>query len=290
MAAPSPPHPLTSDELLLHRAYLPEIYRPRSKAWPDNQDESTCENMSSLLHHFAISSGDAGLYGLPLRDATTALVGDSDDITIRWLGEYGCALIQARTTCGYSGEEPNEVTFTLVGLDEYQFLIHASQEGREFASDSLSFRELWGAKIPASHAELFQDVFQDLLSEAKKRKGDERSAAFNKQGHQKTPSFIFALMQDTLELYTKSREEMEGHIPTKPPGGFTDVGLHTGGKARSVCWALVKAVTLSLLQSHFLSEMGGDDVEPNFKRALIDFNFWYLEQHFLEVGTGALGI
>ncbi|KAK3247009.1 hypothetical protein CYMTET_43478 [Cymbomonas tetramitiformis] len=70
--------------------------------------------------------------------------------------------------------------------------------------------------------------------------GGKRSAANNKQGHQKTPSFILALVRD-------ARNAVAGDAPatkSAPLGGFTDVGLHTGGIARSTVWSLVRFTLL----------------------------------------------
>eukprot|EP01105_Mastigella_eilhardi_P000974 TRINITY_DN1122_c1_g1_i1.p1 TRINITY_DN1122_c1_g1~~TRINITY_DN1122_c1_g1_i1.p1 ORF type:complete len:1532 (-),score=233.20 TRINITY_DN1122_c1_g1_i1:843-5000(-) len=71
--------------------------------------------------------------------------------------------------------------------------------------------------------------------------GDQRSAAHGKLGHQKTPSFIAAVVENAIAAVCGS-----------PPaalakGGFTDVGLHTGGKARDTAWALVLEASCALL-------------------------------------------
>ena len=64
-----------------------------------------------------------------------------------------------------------------------------------------------------------------LLEKAQERKGEKRSAAGNRQGHQKTPAMVEAIVQDALA------GRADGETPAR--GGFTDVGLHTGGHARN---------------------------------------------------------
>jgi hypothetical protein len=179
-------------DLRLLKAYLPNIYRPCNHPAPDDQDGNTCAAISTLLHTFASSFCDADIHGLPLRSATAVLVGESKSgIAVRWFGEYGCALLEAPKLCGYSGDEPNEVTLALIAVDEHQFKVHSSPPNqREFSSTPSSLRILPVGNIPASLLRHFKAEFEKLLLEAQKRKGDKRSAASNKQGHQKTPVYF----------------------------------------------------------------------------------------------------
>lgn len=79
-----------------------------------------------------------------------------------------------------------------------------------------------------------QDV-NKRLEKATKIKGNARSAENSKQGHQRTPSFILALLQDAL---AKTKKPVR-----QPRGGFTDVGLHTGGESRATGWPLASSVS-----------------------------------------------
>ena len=97
----------------------------------------------------------------------------------------------------------------------------------------------------------------ELLSKAAERKGDKRSAAGNEQGNQKTPAMIQAVLQDALA----KREE--GVTP--PRGGFTDVGLHTGGLPRNTSWPLVRAVLQSVLEPTF------------YRHAMAQMQLWLAE-------------
>ena len=59
------------------------------------------------------------------------------------------------------------------------------------------------------------------------------------QGHQKTPAFIHALYREAF-----------GKPNQTPRGGFTDVGLHTGGQERDTAWPLVCAAFFQVLRNH----------------------------------------
>lgn len=76
---------------------------------------------------------------------------------------------------------------------------------------------------------------QGEVHEAQKIRGNKRNAARNEQGHQKTPAFVYALLQQVVQ---QSSERVQ------PQGCLSDVGLHTGGRPRGTCWPLVRSVLL----------------------------------------------
>ena len=117
----------------------------------------------------------------------------------------------------------------------------------------------------------FQESFSTSLARAKERKGDSRSAATNKQGHQRTPPFIYAVACDAL---ANIDADSTGQLESNPRGGFTDVGLHTGGAARDTCWPLVRAVF------HFGRQHLTTIAEPLllFRRYLAQFDIYILER------------
>ncbi len=119
-----------------------------------------------------------------------------------------------------------------------------------------------------------------LLQKAQSKKKDERSAASNHQGHQKTPSFIFALVQDALlklHLRENDSEEPDGNLVNlhQPRGGFTDVGLHTGGKARNTAWPLFKEALKAVLQYSSVYQSPSPEL---FECALARFYGWLLDR------------
>ena len=126
--------------------------------------------------------------------------------------------------------------------------MHTGEKGRtqnsQTACDrSVSFQM---GTLPLSDYPKFLERMENLLRLAETNKNDKRSAAFNPQGNQKTPSFIQAIISDALEtLHT----EGEVHPLTTPRGGFTDVGLHTGGHARDTSWPMVRAVLQVIIEA-----------------------------------------
>ena len=104
--------------------------------------------------------------------------------------------------------------------------------------------------LPAPRFPAFLTNLQAAFSKAKKRKGDERSAHVDeRQGHQRTPAMILALALQALRQ-TASGDDTDGdgsgvEQPAEegeqvPRGGYTDVGLHTGGTPRDTAWPLVR--------------------------------------------------
>lgn len=62
---------------------------------------------------------------------------------------------------------------------------------------------------------------------------------------------------------------------THPRGGFTDVGLHTGGAARGTCWPLVREVHRHLLSFGQTSCADPDGLQRRF---LAQFELWLTER------------
>ncbi|TDH71205.1 hypothetical protein CCR75_007290 [Bremia lactucae] len=91
----------------------------------------------------------------------------------------------------------------------------------------------------------FSTAFDVELRRAQSNQGFARSAATNSLGHQKTPQFIVAVVKCTvINDATESFPNIGtiGEVTYAAQGGTTDVGLHTGGRARDTCWALVQEV------------------------------------------------
>lgn len=154
---------------------------------------------------------------------------------VTWFREYGCALLSSASTV-------DDVKLTLICLDQWSFSMLSGPTGRKHSAHpgvhSSVVLFIGTVRLPRySH---FIETTHILLKEAQKRTGEKRSVASNKQGHQKTPAMIQAIMVDALKNLVNC---------TAPRGGFTDVGLHTGGKRRNVTWPLLRAVVQTLLES-----------------------------------------
>jgi hypothetical protein len=136
---------------------------------------------------------------------------------------------------------------------------------QEYTARSGGHKVLSIGSVPRAASANFFQVFNASLVKAQQRKGDKRSAANHKQGHQKTPAFIVALLTQTQQIdWMKMADSLESGQPqgneelllipqtpeVAPRGGFTDVGLHTGGKARNTPWPLVQAVIQVSLSRH----------------------------------------
>lgn len=88
----------------------------------------------------------------------------------------------------------------------------------------------------------------DKRREAKKQK--------NVKGFDRTPAFIHAVVKDAVQHVSSGkvasdlddedteRQNIDPDASTLPKGGFTDVGLHTGGIQRDTAWRLVKETLL----------------------------------------------
>jgi hypothetical protein len=125
----------------------------------------------------------------------------------------------------------------------------------------------------------FMRLIDEVLRKASAKKGASRSAA-DGQGHQKTPSFIEAVVNDAAKVLREEATLKEVQLSgTLPRGGFTDVGLHTGGEARRTCWPLVRE-----LHKHLVCCSPTDCVDPIglHRRFLAQFELWASEQ---QMGT-----
>jgi hypothetical protein len=139
---------------------------------------------------------------------------------------------------------------------------------------------LHAGSISVEDTTRFFDILEGLLEKAQTKKKKARSAASNEQGHQKTPSFIDALVQDALHKL-QFVEELDlvdsesGNIAHQPRGGFTDVGMHTGGKARSTAWPLFKESLKTVFQYSSVYQSPSAEL---FECFLAHFYLWLLNR------------
>ena len=107
-------------------------------------------------------------------------------------------------------------------------------------------------QLPEELVQAFDTEVALRLEEAHSRKGDDRTAVKGLDSHLKTPGFIRSLLQNAVTSVVKAaagQTARGGHTHSdrrsfdkEPQGGFTDVGLHTGGRHRHATWPLVCAV------------------------------------------------
>ena len=101
--------------------------------------------------------------------------------------------------------------------------------------------------VPAEKHGAFLENLHHLLHEAEQRK---HSAAKGQPGRcPKTPASLLALVCKALKVTMQDDGDADsqngGVVSTEmelvqPRGGFTDVGLHTGGAPRDTAWPLVR--------------------------------------------------
>lgn len=149
--------------------------------------------------------------------------------TIDWLPGYGCAVMESTNGC-----QSGEVALNMIALDLHRFQTtsKSSLEGHQYFDTGYAtdYEVLHIGICAIEELPERKSAFQILLENALSRSGEERSARGDKQGHQRTPAFIHALYRQAFNSST---------VEELPRGGFTDVGLHTGGESRSTAGPLV---------------------------------------------------
>ena len=91
---------------------------------------------------------------------------------------------------------------------------------------------LFCGAIPQSNYSQFKRSLAVFIQEK------ERAKTTGEKGFQRTPAFILSAVLHAMDLVNG----MEESIPNLPRGGFTDVGPHTGGRARDTATPLVREV------------------------------------------------
>eukprot|EP00899_Mesostigma_viride_P005241 jgi/Mesvir1/14718/Mv05368-RA.1 len=162
---------------------------------------------------------------------------------IRWFGAYGCAVVAVLNVRG--GHET--LAPIIVGLDSWDFFL-GGPSNQSYSANSHGHALLYNLALPKEGWPQLLEIVDELIKEAaeKARQTDNRTAAKKQRGYQHTPAFISSIFHDAALKLTTGEESV-----SDPRGGFTDVGLHTGGQRRDTCWALVREVAQVLL-SHVL--------------------------------------
>ncbi len=187
---------------------------------------------------------------------------------------YGCAVISI-SSLGLDQVMTSHLH--LLGLDCWTFQTHSNEHSESsFASYASNCSPLYMGRIAtASLSDLIADL-KDRLSQAEVRTGDQRNATSNKQGHQKTPAFIACIVQDALTHPRSSLANKIAEPQSKPRGGFTDVGLHTGGQKRNTAWPLARSVAHYVFQQ--LPRLGAKhDIDVLFRQTVLLFKLWLIK-------------
>ncbi|KAI9910359.1 hypothetical protein PsorP6_010206 [Peronosclerospora sorghi] len=153
-----------------------------------------------------------------------------------WLPEYGCVVQRSKLNS-------TRVEMEVVFADGWERTLHFLPSGEcVHSAMSTTHHSLHCADLDMNLEAKFSATFNSTLRQAQTLKGSERRAAKNELGHQKNPQFIAAVVKRAAHALIKS--ELSQDTVDKnaiPGGGTTDVGLHTGGRARDTCWPVVQA-------------------------------------------------
>eukprot|EP00035_Acanthoeca_spectabilis_P000997 m.76812 g.76812 ORF g.76812 m.76812 type:complete len:2981 (+) comp10556_c0_seq1:218-9160(+) len=220
----------------------------------DQCDESATQ-FARLLCHFFAESGDSDLAAAATLlnnslDAGTFVEVYSDDETtdtdddvtwrldlVKFYPKYGCVLVGVTS---FGSHSVPTTRLRLLAPDEWAYAASVPHVGSAPRTDV----QFIAGEVPRSALDEFLEKVRKGFDEAQKKTGTQRTAATGQQGHQKTPTFILALVHDAVSALTDKKG-----APHLPHGGMTDVGQHTGGKARSTAWPLAAALARFTLES-----------------------------------------
>ncbi|KAK1946349.1 hypothetical protein P3T76_001902 [Phytophthora citrophthora] len=152
-----------------------------------------------------------------------------------WLPKYGCVVQRTKKSA-------TEVKIDVLYVDKWEHKLHLLPSGENVDSAVPMTHGIFHCADLDSELEMeFSTEFGTELEKVLYNTGDARSAARNELGHQKTPQFIAAVVRRTIHSLLDGDSGI-GTVSFAARGGTTDVGRHTGGRARDTCWALIQAV------------------------------------------------
>ncbi|KAF0725418.1 hypothetical protein Ae201684_016188 [Aphanomyces euteiches] len=152
----------------------------------------------------------------------------------KWFPLYGCAIVVAPSA------HTGWCDLLLVYPDAWKTELMGFESDIHYFATPQDYTVLELGTIESDTTTSFFAKLDGLVENAQEKKGDARTAATMKQGHQKTPSFIQCLVREALLTEEPPTEVL-------PFGGTTDVGQHTGFKPRATSWPVVCSVLAMLL-------------------------------------------
>ncbi|KAJ1398131.1 hypothetical protein B484DRAFT_438466, partial [Ochromonadaceae sp. CCMP2298] len=222
------------------------------------------------------------------RDALSRLVASKDDEFYRKIHFplYGCCLLVSAVEQVADAGEERAVSLLLLGLDKWEFRIHDTYTQLEQIShckDSqlLSVGSISGSKM----CDCVLRKFYELLEKSEKKTKTDRSATHGAgSGNQKTPAFILTLLRAALQD-PSGAETFAG----SPQGGFTDVGMHTGTRARGTVWPLARAYLRYILENLTGPSVQCAPLESAQVRLLLGLFHLHAAEEALRVSAPAVG-
>ncbi|KAI9339555.1 hypothetical protein DFJ73DRAFT_948089 [Zopfochytrium polystomum] len=254
MQPSSPFSPLTSSPpqgYNLSRLALNGFCELKHESQANDQSENTIkeylELFKSVVENSAPGENGSDAYGFSsdqlsrIRAAISCLAGDGGTGSGGRIVEHNALELQLHL-CALDGWKYSPQ------LAQNQTVHHSAAPSRPMV--------IAGETVPNESKNEILRKFDELLKNAKRRIEDDRSAAHGSQGHQRTPSFIKAILSqavDTIFANDKVGEDKlcDLHLPC---GGTTDVGLHTGGLPRNTSYHLVVSMMGAFLRDPYLIE------------------------------------
>lgn len=235
-------------------AALPCIFGGFPNAPPPDDQTDSCVYLS----RFATFLRAEGVHAGAADELAALAAGHHESIRCYFYPRYGCVLL-AITTLGCAAEATSRLR--LLCPDVWSFCIRSGAVSAHPGADTT----VAVGNVPASELDDLMARSASLLAKAEQEnKGDKRSAAVGRQGHQQTPALIHAVLLDALAGKTEG--------VNVPSGGFTDVGLHTGNQPRSTSWQLAEAVVRFVLNKP--SDAAN---EPCVRMTLARWQLWLTE-------------
>jgi hypothetical protein len=194
------------------------------------QDDSVCKELYKDFWTNILNCDDK----LGLSKQALSRINDSCSC-LYWLASYGSVVLIRPLDSRYS-------SISLVGLDGWKSIVHASVDGRESTAipdiSSPAFYEL-GRSPTDQIEELLKKVQTALVNSERNNTGVRRGQHAGHQGNQKTPSFARSMLWQVMN-------GTEGLLSIQ--GGSTDVGLHTGCVRRNISFPLVLSAVHTVLR------------------------------------------
>ena len=136
---------------------------------------------------------------------------------------YGCAVIYSDASYGVS--QLPQIAITMIALDSWKFSCYRRKDLNFVMTSSCEKSSyLSVGKIDADQLEDYLARFRDQLKRVT-----------GKPGHQRTPGFIYSILQCAIA---------PDFSAFRPCPGFTDVGQHSGQvPPRDTKWSLVQMIT-----------------------------------------------
>jgi len=176
----------------------------------------------------------------------------------------------------------NKYDLVMLYLDSWKFTM--STKIRNFISaPQVSIDNIYIGTICSEERDLLKKIVDEIYQIVQTRTGDARSAKNTNGGHQKTPGFIYGIYQSALrqlpniKLNIQTNKKYTIDETIHPKGGFTDVGMHTGGEKRCTIYALIKNVLYFVFYYIQQEKQEIECLDKLFKYNLLLFEIYLLE-------------